>query len=240
MKKTKADYIIVGTGNLAKHLKHYFSYLNIKFIDWQPDPDKSLNAGPNKVLLAIPDNKIEEFINENNQVFCKSTFIHFSGILNINNAVRCHPLMTFSERLYSPDFYESILFCLDEGSPKFEVLFPKLRNPNIVIPDSLRPYYINLCSLVNKFTSIPWEKFYDDVIDGFDIDSGNIESFLNKAISKIQENYQTYLNGFFSSEESFSDKISNINLTPVKKLYDSFVKVHNEHLEELFGRKGGN
>ncbi len=238
MKKIKAKYIIVGKGNLAKHLKHYFSSLDIKFIDWQPEIDENLNDASYKVLLTIPDSEIDGFIKENSQTFCNSTFIYFSGSLNTDKAVRCHPLMTFNERLYSSSFYKSILFCLDEGSSEFDELFPKLPNPSIVIPGSFKPYYLNLCSLVSKFNSVSWEEFYDDVIDGFDFKYDNIESFLNKAISKVQENYQTYMNDFFNGTNNISEKFSNLNLEPVKKIYNSFLKAHNEHLEELFSRKG--
>ena len=143
--KLKAEYIIIGSGRLAKHLDYYFSLMNIPHLSWHRKMSaerlKNFLKITNTVLLAISDSAIEPFINSNKKILGGKTIIHFSGALATKKAFGCHPLMSFSHSLYDHEFYKTILFCVDEDSPGFEALFPKLPNPHITIPKKQKPFY---------------------------------------------------------------------------------------------------
>ena len=230
----KPKYIIIGNGRLAKHLCHYFSLLKIKFDHWH----KGLNssslqealADANTVLLAISDSAIEPFIESREKLLNGKTLIHFSGALVSKKAVGCHPLMTFTEDLYDLELYKSILFCLDEGSPEFSSLFPKLSNPHIVIPNRLKPYYHSLCVMANNFTCILWQKFYDEMIVTFGAQAENLDVFLKKTTSNILKNHKTCLTGPLvrNDLETIENNIASLNLDPFKKVYESFVDAYKK------------
>ena len=165
--KAKPEYIIIGNGKLAKHLCHYFSLMKIRYARWKKGKDLCLLEkhlqDTDIVLLAISDDSIKPFIKSNKELLKGKTIIHFSGALVTKKAYGCHPLMTFSGDLYDLEFYKTILFSIDEDTPEFKTLFPKLPNPYIVIPSELKPFYHSLCVLANNCTSLLWSKFYDEM-----------------------------------------------------------------------------
>ena len=241
---SKKDYTIIGDGRLAKHFCHYFSLMKIEFSHWYIELEHNLLqekvSDSNIILLAISDGSIEPFIESEKGLLKDKMLIHFSGALVTDKAVGCHPLMTFSEELYDLELYNSILFCLDEGSPEFNVLFPKLTNPHIVIPTGLKPYYHSLCVLANNFTCILWQKFYDEMIENFGAEPKNLDNFLKVTTSNILNGYKTCLTGPLvrGDKDTIKKNISSLNLDPFKKVYESFVDVYGKQIKDIINQKG--
>ena len=231
---SKPEYTIIGNGRLAKHLCHYFSLIKIEFSHWYIEQEHDLLSNvlsdSDIVLLAISDDSIETFIESEKELLKDKMLIHFSGALVTDKAIGCHPLMTFSDELYDLELYISILFCLDEGSPEFNVLFPKLPNPHIVIPNGLKPYYHSLCVLANNFTCILWQKFYDEMIENFGAEPKNLDNFLKRTTSNILNGYKTCLTGPLvrNDKDTIRKNLSSLNLDPFKKVYQSFVEAYEE------------
>jgi 2-dehydropantoate 2-reductase len=239
----KKRYLVVGNGRLAKHLCHYFTLMKIEYTQWYKEQKRDLlqNAVSNSdiVLLAISDGSIESFIDSEKKLLKGKTLIHFSGALVTEKATGCHPLMTFTEELYDLELYTSILFCLDEGSPDFNLLFPELPNPHIIIPGRLKPYYHSLCVLANNFTCILWQKFYDEMIENFGAEPKNLDNFLKRTTSNIINNYKTCLTGPLARDdkETIKKNIASLNLDPFKKVYQSFVDAYGEQAKNIFNKE---
>src|SRR4051812_14973955 len=110
------QYLIIGNGRVARHSCHYLSLLNIPVLQWhRPQPVARLEEllpQATHVLVLISDQAIEPFITEHLQG-SPAVKVHFSGALVSELAYGAHPLMTFSNTLYTLDKYQSIPFVVD-------------------------------------------------------------------------------------------------------------------------------
>ncbi len=182
------SYLIVGNGRLANHIRHYFKSLNVSYSKWHRNSSKSFAKKAkrcSKILLAINDSSIEEFIRQNETG--DKTWIHFSGALKTDLACSVHPLMTFSDKLYELDFYKSIPFITIKGKPTFKELFPELPNPSYQIEYSQKTFYHAWCSVAGNFTSILWSEFFKTLENSLGIDKSAAYPYLQK----IKENLIT-------------------------------------------------
>lgn len=173
-----ARILIVGNGRVANA---FLSYLQqnqeIRFSQWHRKlgvefADFCLNQDPTHVWLAISDDSIIEFVEENFASLFGKTVCHFSGgrpSASISQDGRqltvhaTHPLTTFGRTDDSNwnQSFEDIPFVLDRTSfqPGFvlESLLPGLRNPIFSIDPAERPYYHALCALAGGLTVMTWE-----------------------------------------------------------------------------------
>jgi len=233
------EYSIIGHGRLATHLCRYFSLSNIAFSQWHIDLDKSLLLdilkNSNIVLLAISDNSIESFIDENHKILENKTVIHFSGALVSDKAYGCHPLMTFTEQLYELDVYRSILFCTDEEMPDFKDLFPKLDNPSIKVPAESKPYYHSLCVMANNFTCILWQKFYNEMINSFGAKPEQLDNFLKRTTDNISNNYKSCLTGPLVRNDKITieKNLKSLEQDSFHSVYLSFIQAYKESMKSL-------
>lgn len=147
-------YTIIGDGKVAMHFAHYFTLLSIEFNRWNrkqstPALQQSV-ASSDIVLLLISDDAIQPFIDKHT-CLTNNTLIHFSGSLTINNAIGCHPLMTFGRELYDFETYLSVPFVCD-NIVDFYNHFPQLTNKAININKNDKAYYHALCVMAGNFT----------------------------------------------------------------------------------------
>ena len=150
MKDSNIDFLIVGDGRLSKHLQHWFTLKNINLCKWNrrsqnPTELESLASNSKWLLLAISDSSLESFIQTNFHLG-RNKFIHFSGSLVIPGIKCFHPMMTFSNELYSLADYEKIHFAAFDKSDDFRSAFSKLNNPTFYISTEQKPLYHALCS----------------------------------------------------------------------------------------------
>ena len=143
-------YLIVGNGNVARHILHYFSLLNIPFNIWyRKESLEKLYQYINQsshILLLISDHAIEDFIQQHLKNI-KAMCIHFSGAHVSEKAYGAHPLMTFGSELYKLKDYQDIPFILDHTSPPFEKVLPGLPNHHVFLHKSSKAKYHALCVL---------------------------------------------------------------------------------------------
>lgn len=149
------SYLLIGSGQLAKHLNHWLQLLNCQYETWDRSQDphllttKTLKA--DILLLAISDSALLDFYRRHLEGFDKKT-IHFSGALSFvnENLIGAHPLMTFGGPLGELTFYEKISFVLDREAPLTEY-FPKMKNSWVYLKPELKPFYHSLCVLSGNF-----------------------------------------------------------------------------------------
>ena len=237
MASKEKKYLIVGNGRLAHHLKHYFSSVGLLYKEWyrssiSHDSEKlsDLVRASDIVLLPISDIAIESFVVENKLLESNKTVVHFSGALDTNLAVGCHPLMTFTNNLYDKVFYSKILFCIDDDAPEFSEIFPDLLNPNIRISKQKKAKYHALCVMANNYTCLLWQKFFDELINVFGADSEDLKPFLFQTAENIAKDYKKCLTGPLSRNDkiTLNKNLSSLEGDPYHQIYESFVGMYKE------------
>jgi predicted short-subunit dehydrogenase-like oxidoreductase (DUF2520 family) len=161
----KYSYLIVGNGRISKHFQQYFQLKNISFKVWTRNANESLQSfekNADSILILIIDDAIKSFLENNSDTFSKKkNLIHCSGMLSTPLAESAHPLMTFTNELYSLEKYESITFITEKGRKSFNDLFPELKNPAYEIESSEKTLYHAYCVLSGNFTTLMWKFFFD-------------------------------------------------------------------------------
>ena len=155
----KSSYLIIGGGRLATHLGCYFNYCSIPFTQWKRSDDTDLLpliADRQKILCAISDDSLIEFIEPLKKIFPSKNYIHFSGFVHTDLADGAHPLMTFGPQMLTLDEYKNIPFITEKEKISFSELFPELNNPAFSIPVNEKHLYHAWCSMAGNFTSMIW------------------------------------------------------------------------------------
>ena len=168
-------YAILGNGRLARHLRFYFSSLNLPFTAWSrcgtpqantfaeiTHPTDRLERTLNHatvVLVALSDAAIVPFLQQNatatNAHGKPLYWVHFAASVDAPQALCAHPLMTFADALYDADFYPCIAFACDDPA-RFRTLFPVLSNPVFALVPDQRPLYHALCVMAGNFPQLLW------------------------------------------------------------------------------------
>lgn len=193
------NYLLIGSGRLARHLRHYLSQQPISLRFWSRGIDQDFNSVsvrefPDEadrfrmtiddvqvVLLAISDPALPGWVNR--PEFRGKTIIHFAGSRHYPPAWGFHPLMTFAPTLYPIDTYRRIPFVAEQGFPRDEV-FPFLENPVFEINPTQKPLYHALCHMAANFPALLWVKIFNR----FESDLKLPAELLRPMIEKILEN----------------------------------------------------
>ncbi|APC91177.1 MULTISPECIES: Rossmann-like and DUF2520 domain-containing protein [Francisella] len=188
-------YVIVGNGNVATHMCYYFECLKLDFKQWSRnkplDNLDNLLDNATHVLVLIKDAEIQSFIQKHllNRLD-NLIIVHFSGLLNIENAYSTHPLQSFPNKsLYSLDEYKSIAFITTDKNIAFSQLLPKLPNANFCISKNDKAYYHAMCALANNVTTLIWKKFYSEMENRFEIKANYLKPFLERTFKNIEQNH---------------------------------------------------
>lgn len=228
----KTEYLIIGNGKLAKHLHYYFKLLGINYISWHRNSDINLDKLVKqvpKILLPISDDAIVNFITENKLNFTDKTLIHFSGSLYTQLAFGAHPLMTFSDKLYSLDFYKKIPFVIEKNRLKFSELFPSLPNSSYEIDVDKKSLYHAWCTISGNFTSILWKNFFDRLEDEFNINKKAAFPYM-KAIFNNLKKLENPVTGPFVRNDSVTIQkhLNSLKQDPFKEVYNSFLDLYKK------------
>ena len=234
---SKPSYAIIGQGRLGKHLANYFTLLNIEFIAWDYRKDKNLDEVIEKseiILLAIPDKFIDSFIRDNIKLQHK-VCIHFSGALVSDLALGFHPLMTFSDEMYTKEQYNSILFVGDDENIRFKDIFPQLPNASAYIPKQEKCYYHAMCVLANNFSTILWQKFCYEMESRFDIPQKFMREFTNQTMLNIMNDYKQALTGPLTRNDqvTITNNLKALENDEFKDVFQSFVEVYKNFKSKL-------
>ncbi len=158
--------LIVGSGRLAMHLNHWVSIqknnskIKLKILNWDRNQDphliKTFIQQANIVWLAISDSAIVSFYEKYLLGFDLTT-VHFSGALHDDRILCAHPLMTFSENIYSDDVYSKIQFAIT-GFEKLSDAMPAFENSCFQISAADKPLYHALCVVAGNFPQMLWSE----------------------------------------------------------------------------------
>lgn len=226
---TLYPYLIIGSGRVARHLGHYFHLLQIPFQTWDRSQDphalQRKIASSSRVLLAISDSAIEGFYRQHLQGH-DIPVVHFSGAHNFTNLLAAHPLMTFSEELYSLDFYKRIHFTLT-GATELAQVLPGLNNPYSLLPLEDKALYHAYCVAGGNFVSL----LMLEMIRGFaqlNVPQEAAQVYLEKVFENTVNGQQKALTGPLIRKDN-NTVDANLNALRDHRLYgiyQSFIKAY--------------
>lgn len=224
-------YLIIGSGRLAQHISHYLYLNNLKFSNWFRSKHnfnqlKKFVESNDIIILAISDDAIENFINQN-PIITNKILIHCSGCLSFENAIGIHPLMSFGNELYDYNTYKNISFIIDFKLDDFREMFPVFKNQVYVISRDKKAYYHALCVMSGNFTTILWSKLFKELESKFNIPKEAAFSYLSSIVNNLLLDHKNSLTGPIARGD---EKTIKLNLAALKEdnffsIYQAFVKV---------------
>lgn len=224
---TNQKYGIIGNGRMAKHLRYYFSLLNIPCVQWSRSQSEEelqqLIHNSTHILVLISDDAIIPFIDAHPELATK-TLVHFSGSLVTDKALGVHPLMTFSNELYDLNTYASFPFVCEEGVD-FNMLFPALQNPYFSVKKEHKAYYHSLCVMCGNFTTILWSEIFESFKNKLGMPKEILFPFMVQIFKNLQRNHKTALTGPVSRKDkkTIVSNLEALSRSPYQDLYYGFL-----------------
>lgn len=236
MKKKSFSYLIVGNGRLSKHFQYLFAIKNISFKLWFKGSNESfelLCKEAEKILVLIKDDEIVNFIESNKSLADqKLIWIHCSGMLSTPLAESAHPLMTFTEKLYDSEVYDSIPFITEINRLTFKELFPDLNNPSYQIASQCKNLYHAFSVMSGNFTTILWQNFFN-YLTSRDIPQSTAYAYLNGIIYNLK-NDNFPLTGPIQRNDvnTIYKHLEALENNPFRNVYISFLEVNDQMKSE--------
>jgi len=232
------NYAIVGGGRLARHFSQYFHLLEIPHTQWARNHQSSLNtfeqadaekrlwktiARAERVLLLVSDNAISTLLTQYPFLYEKQ-LIHCSGALSLPGVVGAHPLMTFADRLYELETYQSIPFMLEAGQDFGEV-FPGLSNPNFAINVEEKSRYHAMCVMAGNFSQVLWKEISDRFAQQFDLPAETLHPYLKQVAGNFIQAPESALTGPLArnDQQTIKCNLDSLGGDPLQDLYRAFV-----------------
>jgi len=228
----KYSYLIVGNGRLSKHFQRYFNLKNISFKIWTRNTKESLQSfGQNtgNVLVLIKDDEIKNFLESNSNTFTEEkNLIHCSGMLSTPLAESAHPLMTFTDELYTLQKYETITFITEKGRKSFNELFPELKNPSYEIEAIEKTLYHAYCVLSGNFTTIMWQFFFD-YLNSRNIPESAAFPYLSAISENLMKDVQPLSGPIMRNDtKTIYNHLNVLEDHPLKNVYISFLEAYDK------------
>lgn len=159
----KNTILLIGSGRLAKHLRHWQS-LQINqtthLLAWDRHQDPQLLRTYiqkcSHVWLAISDSAIVPFFEKHLLGFeCK--VVHFSGALHDDRLISAHPMMSFPDRLFDESVYNKIYFALS-GCDRLQDALPDFYNHTFKVNAENKALYHAICVVAGNFPQLLWSE----------------------------------------------------------------------------------
>lgn len=238
------QYLLVGSGRLARHLACYFDHTSLQYLQWSrnndplfnsewkeyPDPEKRwehLIAQASHVVLLIKDEAIGEFYHLHPELKDK-VCIHCSGTFQHPEIHSAHPLMTFGPQLYASEVYEEMAFVTEVGCLSFHQLFPQLANKSYMIPVEEKAFYHCLCVMAGNFTTLLWQQVEREMQSRLGLPLEAIEPYKLQVFRNTLENAQSSLTGPLvrGDYKTISAHLDTLSNHPLREVYKSFVELY--------------
>jgi len=238
MANTEYIYTIIGDGRVARHFSHYLELLGIKFFKWARKTSSEaefsrMAENSSHIAVLISDFAIEDFVRRH-PVPTDRIVVHFSGSLVSRVAYGAHPLMTFTEKLYSLEDYLGTPFILDEGEKTFEELLPGLKNPHYYIKPELRPLYHSLCVASGNFTTILWDQFFARLTERLGLPYEVALPYLDQICENLKNRAVPALTGPLARKDfaTIQKNLRALEGDPLQKVYYGFLEALNLKIRE--------
>ena len=228
-------YGLVGSGQLAHHLAHYFHLLHIPFVQWSRTSKVPLDQklkDCSHVLILITDSQIESFIQTHQKALSSKILVHCSGATFTPLAIGVHPLMTFSRKLYDEQTYRRIHFVMDSLTHPFSTVMPRIPNTYSAIGPAQKAKYHALCVMAGNFSTLLWHVFFTYMKDHFGISKSQALIYLHQTFDNIAK-LENSLTGPLQRRDQ---KTIDLNLQALEKdpqlydIYKAFIALHHKQM----------
>lgn len=233
-------YALLGGGRLARHLRHYFSLLNLPCSGWARDAASDLNSHASgspaerlrataqpasHVLLLVSDGALGEVLRRY-PFLHEKTLLHCSGALSIPGVAGAHPLMTFGHHLYDLEHYRRIPFMVDSGHA-FAELLPGLPNPHFSIRVEDKPLYHALCVMAGNFSQLLWQAAAGR-FTAMGLPADTLHAYLQQSLDNFIQEPANALTGPLSRGDraTIGRNIQSLAGDPLQPVYRAFVQLH--------------
>ena len=235
------NYAIVGGGRLARHFSQYFQLLEIPHTRWARDRHSAFNTfelrdaeqrlretvrKADHVLLLVSDNAIGAVLKEYPFLYEKQ-LIHCSGALCFPGITGAHPLMTFADKLYGLDTYQSVPFMIEAGH-SFNDLFPDLPNPHFSIKVEDKARYHAMCVMAGNFSQILWKSVSDRFEQQLELPAGTLQPYLKQVTDNFINSPETALTGPLprNDQQTIMRNLQALDGDPLQDLYNAFIRFY--------------
>jgi len=235
------NYAILGGGRLAGHFSNYFHLLEVPHTHWARDAGSSLNTfahddaeqrlratigNADRILLLVSDSAIATLLKQYPFLHEKQ-LIHCSGALSFPGVAGAHPLMTFSDRLYELETYQSVPFMLEAGHD-FGDMFPGLPNPHFAINIEDKARYHALCVMAGNFSQVLWKGVSERFEQQFELPAETLHPYLNQLVDNFVQTPESALTGplIRNDQQTIDRNINSLNGDPLQDLYLAFVRFY--------------
>lgn len=232
----KYSYLIIGAGRAAKHFQHYLTLLNLSVETWSrknnsPAELEKLASDCDRYLLLISDSQIAEFVKTYSFLRNRRT-VHFSGSISVEEIANVHPLMTFSEILYSKEDYQKIQFAVFKDNQSLEEILPGLPNPSFYVPEEKKALYHALCVASGNLTTLLWQMTIKEFTDQLHVEPQILWPYLERISQNIMSQHESALTGPFVRRDltTLNSNVKALNHSPLKEIYLSFLKGYDSEL----------
>jgi predicted short-subunit dehydrogenase-like oxidoreductase (DUF2520 family) len=225
-------HLIVGSGRISQHFKHYLNFLGVSFLEWSRKSNTQFDviaSCATHVWLLIADDAIVPFYLEHPSLKSKIV-IHCSGSLVHPAIIGCHPLMTFSETFMDFSEYQKINFISEKNRPRINELIPEMKNQTFFIAPELKPYYHALCVLAGNFSILLWEKLFQDFEKKLDLPKSVVLPYLEQITKNLSSTSATsVLTGPLARQDqrTLDANLKALHGDPYKPVYEAFVAAFN-------------
>ena len=230
MTMNKRRYLLMGDGRLARHLSHYLRSMDLEISRWSrkkdsPDAISELAKNTDRVLVAISDSALSEFVETELSAF-KSKVVHFSGCLSIDGVASAHPLMTFGDELYPLETYRQIPFVV-ERPHHLKDLLPEIENRSFQILPQDKARYHSLCVMSGNFSMLLWRKMFEDFERHLGLPREVAIPYMKQVFENLQKD-PTNLTGPLERQDrkTISANLESLRTDPYLAVYQGFVKAY--------------
>jgi 2-dehydropantoate 2-reductase len=224
------SFLLLGDGRMARHVAHYLRLLKLPFETWKrADGPLALEASAEPtthVLVLVSDDSIESVLKAF-PFLSKRVCVHFSGAVTTPLAVGAHPLMTFSQTLYSLDEYRRIPFVIERGTEMRDIL-PCLPNPSFEIDPEDKPLYHALCAMAGNYTVLLWEKVFAEFESELGFPKTALIPYLERIAKNLAESKSSVLTGPLArgDRETIEKHLHALGGDPYADVYRAFVSAY--------------
>lgn len=223
-------YLILGDGKVATHFEHYFTLQKVPFISWSRKKNSNAELPEafertDVCLLLISDMAIEPFLTEHHFLRTKPC-VHFSGSLVTPMAWGAHPLNTFPHGHYNWDVYQKTYFVCEKSDFQFSQIFPDLPNPVAYIDKEKKALYHALCSVTGNFTSLLWQRGFQDFESKLGIGREPLIPFLETIAANLIQHPEHAATGPLVRKDlvTLRKHLDALEGDPLQKIYQSFIQ----------------
>ena len=239
----KLHPLLIGSGKLSRHLKHYFDLLHVESNHWTQPREldhptlTSLIQGASHIFLLVSDHALPT-VYETVQTILKSNhaqgiILHSSAATTVPGAITLHPLMTFGPELYSLEVYQSHPYTLfKEEISDFEMeLMPLLKvfkNPIQTLHTSDRARYHVSCVMMANYAQILWEAALS-VSKSAHLQRSAFAPILKQSLTNYLEQGAQALTGPLvrNDQNTLTKHLETLAGTPEADLYRAFVDYYD-------------